>query len=257
MQMLARSVIFLVILKVLDPSQTHAQKYLQTSLDFFNAVKTNDSHKAGKALSLLAVANEDSLKNQLDTEQNAKAFWINVYNTLVQYLLKKDPKLFDDRSDFFTTERITIAGTKLSLEDIEHGLIRHSRNKYGLGYLGSIFVSDFEKQFRLEAIDYRIHFALNCGAKSCPPIAFYRGDEIDSQLDKATASYLTTFARYNARENVIWAPAVCSWFKGDFGGEDGIIKMMKKYEVIPQGKSPDVEYLPYDWTLKLGNYINL
>jgi hypothetical protein len=223
----------------------------------YSCFKTNDSHKAGKALAFLAVANEDTLKYQLDTEQNAKAFWINMYNTLVQYLLKKDPKLFDDRSDFFTTPHITIARTKLSLEDIEHGLIRHSRNKYGLGYLGSIFVSDFEKKFRLQRIDYRIHFALNCGAKSCPPIAFYRGDEIESQLDKATATYLTAFAQYNAQEDVIRAPAVCSWFKGDFGGEDGIIEMMKKYEVLPQDKTPEVEYLPYDWTLKLGNYINL
>jgi hypothetical protein len=257
MQMPFRSILLVSILKILDPSPANAQQYVQTSLDFFNAVKTNDNHQAGKALSSLAVANEDSLKNQLDTEQKAKAFWINVYNTLVQYLLKKDPKLFDDRGDFFTTGHITIARTKLSLEDIEHGLIRHSRNKYGLGYLGSIFVSDFEKKFRLETIDYRIHFALNCGAKSCPPIAFYRGDEIDSQLDKATATYLTNVVKYNARENIIQAPAVCSWFKGDFRGEDGIIEMMKKYKVIPPEKTPEVEYLPYDWTLKLGNYINL
>jgi hypothetical protein len=118
-------------------------------------------------------------------------------------------------------------------------------------------VGDFEKKFRLETIDYRIHFALNCGAKSCPPIALYRADEIDSQLDKATAAYLASTAQYKARQNVVWAPAVCSWFKGDFGGEDGVIEMMKKYKVVPQDKTPEVEYLSYDWTLKLGNYITL
>jgi hypothetical protein len=257
MEMSFRYFIFLFILPNPGSFQVQAQDYAQTTLDFFNAVRKNDRPEADKALYFLAFANEDSLKSQLDTENKAKAFWINVYNTLVQYLLKRNPELFEDRNDFFTTEYITVARNKLSLEDIEHGLIRRSRNKYGLGYLGSIFVSDFEEKFRLATIDYRIHFALNCGAKSCPPIAFYRADEIDSQLDKATATYLTRVAQYNAAENVIWAPAVCSWFKGDFGGEDGIIRMMKRYRVIPESETPDVEYLSYNWTLKLGNYINL
>jgi hypothetical protein len=252
-----RSFIFLLTIFGLDSFQAKSQDYVQTSLTFFNAVSTNDTVLADKAIYTFALASEEELKNQLDTENKAKAFWINLYNTFVQYLLKKEPELFQDRGKFFTTEHITIARKKLSLEDIEHGLIRRSRNKYSMGYLGSFFVSDFEKKFRLEAIDYRIHFALNCGAKSCPPVAFYTEAEIDSQLDKSTGNYLTKFARYKARENVIWAPAVCSWFRADFGDEEGIIKMMRKYKVIPENKTPDVEYLSYDWTLKLGNYINL
>ena len=38
----------------------------------------------------------------------------------------------------------------------------------------------------VDVIDFRIHFALNCGAKSCPPIAFYSYDKINDQLDLAT-----------------------------------------------------------------------
>ena len=38
--------------------------------------------------------------------------------------------------------------------------------------------------------DPRIHFALNCGAVSCPPIAVYEGESLDEQLDIATEGFL-------------------------------------------------------------------
>jgi hypothetical protein len=56
---------------------------------------------------------------------------------------------------------------------------------------------------------------------------------------------------------VVSAPALCSWFKADFGGEDGVIRMMKKFDVVPGDNDPDVEYLDYDWTFLLSNYIDL
>lgn len=237
--------------------QTAGQDYLQSGISFFDAVKSNEFEEADKLIKTMANGKEEILKSQLNTENKAKAFWINFYNTYVQYLLKKDPGLFKDRSKFFKTEYITLANQKLSLDDIEHGIIRRSRNKYTMGYLGSFFVSNFEKNFRLETIDYRIHFALNCGAKSCPPVALYKPNDLEAQLDKSAGLYLKTFARYKPKENIAMAPVLCSWFNADFGGGKGVLAMMKKYKIVPPEKDPDIDYLSYDWTLKLSNYITL
>jgi hypothetical protein len=126
-----------------------------------------------------------------------------------------------------------------------------------MGYVGKISVSNFEKKFRLNEVDYRIHFALNCGAKSCPPIALYKADVLDAQLNKATARYLKQHAYYSPKENDVYAPALCSWFKADFGGREGIIKMMKNFGIVPNEKDPDVSYRDYDWSLSLSNYTSL
>lgn len=252
---------FVVILLFLSlsagGSTVQAQDYLQAAIEFFESVKNNQLEKASAAVKTLASAPEDVLKSQLHTASRAKAFWLNIYNTFVQYQLKRNPELFDDRGAFFKTRSITIANTRLSLDDIEHGIIRNSKNKYSFGYLASFFVSDFERKFRLEKTDYRIHFALNCGARSCPPVALYLPDRVDQQLDKAAQLYLSAAARYDAATNIVYAPALCLWFSADFGGETGVVEMMKKYAIVPGPADPGVKYLSYDWSLDLSRYITL
>ena len=78
----------------------------------------------------------------------------------------------------------------MSLDDIEHGILRRSKIKWSEGYFNKLFPSKFEKENRVNKVDYRIHFALNCGARSCPPIAFYDPEKLDKQLDVATMIYL-------------------------------------------------------------------
>eukprot|EP00960_Hanusia_phi_P042458 755503-Hanusia_phi.AAC.7 len=42
---------------------------------------------------------------------------------------------------------------------------------------------------RVVTADPRIHFALNCGARGCPPIRFYRGEDLDAMLSTATRAF--------------------------------------------------------------------
>lgn len=100
-----------------------------------------------------------------------------------QYVIKKRPVIFKDKSIHF-------ADAHFSLDEVEHGILRKYRWKYSFGYLPQFLPAMRIKQLAVEAIDFRIHFALNCGAKSCPPIAFYRYDKINDQLDLATQSFL-------------------------------------------------------------------
>jgi len=234
-----------------------AQDYTAQMTQFFREVQNNKMESAAVTIKMLAAIPEEKLKGHLDSENKSKAFWLNTYNTFAQYLLKQDGSRFDDRDDFFSDELIAIAGHKLSLDDIEHGIIRHSKNKYSMGYLGKFSVDDFEKKFRLEKTDYRVHFALNCGAKSCPPVALYVASRIDEQLDKSSASYLKNNTKFDEKKNEIKVPKLCSWFKADFGGEDGVIEMLQKYKILRKDQDPDVEYLDYDWSLSLSNYVTL
>ena len=221
---------------------------------FFEAVRQDNLRGATAAVREIANISRETLRLHLSSESIAKAFWVNLYNSFVQYRLKTNPERFKDRDAFFTSRDILVAGHKLSFDDIEHGILRRSTYKYSFGYFQDFFSDDFEKEFRLSRVDYRIHFALNCGARSCPPIVLFTADRVEEQLESATRSYLTTTVNYDANEDVVWVPALCSWYRGDFGGEAGVINILKKFNLLPVDKEPALRYLPYDWNLYLSNY---
>lgn len=226
--------------------------YVQISQDFLYAAKTGNSTSG--YIDTLSKANEDALKNQLDDDNKRLAFWLNIYNGFTQVILKKDPDLYITRNSFFSSRQIGIAGRQLSLDDIEHGILRRSKIKWSLGYLGKLSPSGFEKKFRVEKLDYRIHFALNCGAKSCPPIAFYDAANIDKQLTLATKVYLKGECEYDAEKNAVNVPVLMSWFRGDFSGKKNMLVILEQLEIIPKGSNPKVIFKKYDWDLYLNNY---
>ncbi|HEX8461365.1 MAG TPA: DUF547 domain-containing protein, partial [Segetibacter sp.] len=154
---------------------------IEISQQLLLAAKTHEPTDSlvGKIQSI----SEQSLTSQLLTDDDKKAFWINLYNAFTQVILSKNPDKYKSRGSFFGDKQIEIAGKKLSLDDIEHGILRHSKIKWGLGHLNKWFSSGFEKRQRVDTVDYRIHFSLNCGAKSCPPIAFYKPSDLNRQLD--------------------------------------------------------------------------
>ena len=131
----------------------------------------------------------------------------------------------------------------------------HSKIKLSLGYLGKWFPNHFEKVMRVHTLDNRIHFALNCGAKSCPPIAFYTPNNLDKQLDLATKNYLKNACVYDSIKNEVHLPQIFSWFRGDFDGKSGMKILLKKYQIIPQESNPKIVFDPYNWNLELNNFL--
>lgn len=212
--------------------------------------------------SKLAEVSQEELNADLDTESEKKAFWLNIYNAYVQILLLDKPELFEDRNswfgyNFFSSPQVIIAGKELSFDIIEHGIIRHSKIKLSLGYWDKWFPSDYEKMFRWDEVDPRIHLALNCGAKSCPYIAVFDPERVEEQLDIISKQYLEKTTVYDAEKDKVKVNALMSWFRADFGGKDGAVEMLKKYKIIPQDADPSVSFLEYDWTLELGNYTDI
>ena len=205
----------------------------------------------------LAELGADALARALHSDERRLAFWLNVYNAYAQLLLDRWPGEYErSRRRFFGHEAIPVAGTWLSLDDVEHGILRGSQSSLGLGYLPRLMPSRFERRHRVEARDWRIHFALNCGARSCPPIRVYEVERIDAQLDLATASYLEQEVEYDPDRGVVRVPRLMLWYRGDFGGGSEIREILQEFGCVPEGESFRVRYQGYDWGRKPGRFVD-
>jgi len=191
------------------------------------------------------------LQQGLINDNQKKAFWINIYNAYYQ-ILRIVEKV--NKPEIYKEKLFTIAGISLSLDDVEHGILRRYRYKYSLGFLPSLWVSSFVRQNAVDKLDYRIHFALNCGAKSCPPIAFYNADKIDAQLDMATQSFLESESEFDDDERVVTTTTLFKWFYADFGGKSGIKKIFAK-QLNRDISNYKIKYRAYSWEDDLANFV--
>lgn len=229
-----------------------ANKLVQLSQDFMYAAKTGDETTA--YISQLKNISMPDLLSTIKTDEDKKAFWINLYNAYTQVALKSNPAQYEKRRKFFGNKFIEIAGQRFSLDDIEHGILRRSKIKWSLGHLNKLFPGKTEKALRVDRLDYRLHFTLNCGAKSCPPIAFYKPESINQQLDLATKVYLRGEAEYDEASNTVKLPTLMSWFRRDFGGKKKMIELLRQLSIVPADRNPGIKFKKYDWTLYLKNY---
>ncbi len=228
--------------------------YNALSEDFIKSLMNKSSVESH--LQSLAEAQPKILEQQLDTDQKRKAFWINVYNGLVISKLSQSPELFENRGSFFSSKQFVIAGKEVSLDKIEHGIIRRSRKKLSLGYLKKWFPSRFEKRFWVDEIDGRVHYALNCGAKSCPPVRIYTAHGFDAEVDASAKTYLQKHVKFEEAQKEVYVPVLFSWFIGDFGGKDGVRDFLVHYELLNENNKTSyaLKYLNYDWTLDINNF---
>jgi hypothetical protein len=217
--------------------------YIKISGQFVTALEKGAVPAA--ELDLINTANQAELEKQLCDDAGKKAFWINLYNGFVQLRLKQGSSSSRDQRAFFKDRVCIVAGHALSLDDIEQGLLRSPQTKQKPGYPVSL---SFEETFGVSAVDYRIHFALNCGARSCPAITYYSPATLDAQLDRAARAYLAAETNYDRNENIIQLPELFSWYWADFGDEKGTRKMLQHYGIIGEDEKPKILFKKFDWT---------
>jgi len=221
----------------------------KTSEQLLLALKTNKPYQ--QHVDELAAISTAEIRNQITDDNKKKAFWINIYNSYF-LILRKHQKI--EKPNIYNDKLITIASQQMTLDEIEHGILRKYRIKKSLGYLPNWFAPKWIKNWAVNEIDFRIHFALNCGAASCPPIAFYNSDRIDSQLEMATLSFLESETRIDHETKTLHLSRLFLWYRGDFGGQSGsrrIISTYFKTDVSGYG----IEYTPYDYTEALDNFV--
>lgn len=253
--------ILLILFVVLGCTNNEAQNS-SSNISDFNAFSekflkdVKDGKDTKSFQEELAKTTLKDLEDGLQTDAQKFAFWVNIYNAYIQVILSKNPELYDDRQAFFNNERILIAGENRSFSKIEHGIIRKSQWSLGLGKIRKWFPNKFERKLRVDKRDYRIHFALNCGAKDCPPVAIYKPNRLNEQFEKGTANYLKKTTVYKKENQTVAVTSLFSWFRGDFGSSSGTKKILMEQKLIPN-KNVELEFKNYDWTLELDNWIEL
>lgn len=251
MKQILAIIVFLTI-HSLSHGQTN-NPFVQTSKDFLTTLKAHENTDA--IVREIESWSLEDLEAGLITNNERLAFWVNIYNGFIQLKLSNNPGLYEDRGSFFKRKFITIGGEDVAFADIEHGIIRRSQFEYFLGYITNPFASNWERELRVKERDFRIHFALNCGAVSCPPVAIYDDTILDEQLNKSTKKFLHKFSTVKSQENAVYTTSLFSWFRGDFGGKSGTKEILKEFKVIDD-TSIELKYESYDWTLALDNYID-
>ena len=195
----------------------------------------------------------------LRDESEIKAFWINLYNTIVVdgIIALGINSSVKEVTGFFKKVSYVIGGQKFSPDDIEHGILR-ANARHPVYFLRQFGAGDPRKKFTVSDVDPRIHFALVCGARSCAPIQFYTPERIHDELEMASLNFVNSSeVIVIPEETKINISQIFKWYKADFGGRSGVLNFIEKYIVDDDKKTfikenrdlLAVEYLYYDWNL--------
>lgn len=173
--------------------------------------------------------------NSLSREERM-AFFINVYNALVIHAtcVFGTPKNTLERLDFFSKASYDIGGSTYTCDDIENGILRG--NRPGAATIGALIgrpslsrgpfrAGDARRNHVVIPMDPRVHFALVCGARSCPPIRVYTAANIESELEDAAFSFFESEVDVvrgddGAAISAAVSKIVGEWYKFDFGATD-------------------------------------
>lgn len=186
----------------------------------------------------------------LGEAEHQLAFWINAYNVLILDAVlhySVEGSLLSDLG-FFRRAAYNIGGFRFSADDIEHGILRGNRRHPYLPF-APFHADDPRRMMILKRFDARIHFALVCGAKSCPTISFYDGDRIHDQLEQAARTFIRgDGARVEAERNTLWLSKIFQWYREDFGGVNQVFQIVSQQLGVDVDKMR-IRYTPYDWSV--------
>jgi hypothetical protein len=207
-------------------------KYVKDGVVDYQGFKKEEG-KLDQYLNLLDQTNPDELPRN---EQ--LAFYINAYNAYtIKLILKNYPvDSIKDIGGWFTgpwkIRFSKIGGKAFTLDEIEHEIIR--------------------PRFK----DPRVHFAVNCASKGCPPLISepYQASILDQQLDANTLSFLNNPERNRLEGNTLYVSKIFKWFGEDFGGD--VVGFLLQYadgdlknRLVAGRDRIKIDYLHYDWSL--------
>jgi hypothetical protein len=209
------------------------KKYVKTGRVDYAGFKSDES-TLDQYLDLLRSVDIESL-----SKNEQFAFYANAYNAwTIKLILSEYPGISSIKSlGIFNTgpwkkKVVRLKGQTVSLDHIEHEILR--------------------PRFK----DPRVHFAINCAAKSCPPLSSepFTGDRLDQQLDDATRSFINNPKNYRLVGQNLYVSRIFKWFSEDFN--DDALSFFRKYATgelkrnLNTGSAKiNVKYLKYDWSL--------
>ena len=173
------------------------------------------------------------------SENEALAYWANLYNAVtVDVVINNYPvtSIRKIRSGFsigpWKEDRVTINGTRMSLDDIEHGTMR--------------------KKFPSPLI----HYMVNCASIGCPNLkdGLWHANTLDADRKAAAETFVNSPRGVRITNKGLQVSSIFKWFQSDFGGnKDGVLAHIRQYgrpelvQAIDSGAK--IRGFEYDWDL--------
>lgn len=197
----------------------------------YRAVAPADTQALGRYIAKL----EGVDPGQLAPDEQL-AFWINLYNAVTVRSMINAPTITSirDVDSVWDKKEVTVNGIDLSLNDVEHGIIR------------PVFK------------DPRIHYAVNCASIGCPNLAAraYTGEAVDAMLDAAARAYVNHPRGVSVSGRKVRASKIFGWYREDFGADEAeVLDHVRQYAEpglldALAGKTTINSYA-YDWDLNI------
>jgi len=224
-----------------DPLDSFLARYVVTkrgmNLVDYRAVTPSDRKNLETYIETLEGTDVDRL-----TRDQQFAFWVNLYNAATVRLILDhypvdsirdidiSPGLFSDGP--WQGKILRVAGEKLSLDDIEHRILRPIWQ------------------------DPRIHYAVNCASLGCPELArqAYRAGALDTMLNAAARAFVNHPRGVRVERGDLILSRIYKWYAGDFGGSaTDIIAHIRQYAnpalSVRLGMMTHIRKYHYDWSL--------
>ncbi|CAN8073843.1 unnamed protein product [Agarophyton chilense] len=199
-------------------------------------------------LAELAICDDSTIKFASPSFKQASFY--NLYNILIFHakLVYGHPTDLLKRSKFFNEAAYIIAGKKITSVELEHSVCRRTMT-----------ASDDRYGWMLAEKDPRMHFILNCGAQSCPPILPLESENVDSQLKKATSAFIENNCDVDLTAKTVSLSRLWKWFRPDFTpsstSDDDLIRWISeraseaKREELEKVTASDykIKFKVYNW----------
>jgi Protein of unknown function, DUF547 len=194
---------------------------------------------------------ENTNPDNLLTDDDKLAFWINAYNAFtLKFIIDEYPVESINElhwgglylgsvlgTTVWDDEKIIINGTKLSLNNIEHDIAR--------------------KKFNEE----KVHFALVCASLSCPQLRSeaFEGYRLNKQLQDQGIKFFKDNSRnrFDLKTRTVYLSKILDWYEDDFGSsEKEILLYVSQFldektaaDIKSNTSQWEIDYLSYDWDL--------
>ena len=178
------------------------------------------------------------------TDAEAVSYWANLYNAVtVDVIVDNYPvkSIKEIKSGILSPgpwklKLVTVNGKELSLDDIEHGIMR--------------------KHFPSP----HVHYMVNCASIGCPNIkpGEWKAATLDEDRETAARAFINSPRGVTINGNKLTLSSIYSWFDEDFGGnKKSVLKHIREFAgedlatAIDNGAT--IRGYDYDWSLNGAN----
>jgi hypothetical protein len=210
------------------------QSYVVAGDDGINRVRYDAVTAYDRAALSAYIASLEQIDPATLAPDEQLAFWINLYNAATVRLILDHPDIrsIRDIDKPWDTPVATVSGRGLTLNTIEHGIVR------------PVFH------------DPRTHYALNCASLGCPSLAreAYAGAVIEAELDAAAAAYVNHPRGVEVDGGRVVVSKIYGWYRDDFGADDDAVLDHIRHYARPAllgalKSAKTIGAYRYDWAL--------